>query len=600
MTVLQSLARYYDRMAARGEAEPPGYGQERIGFSIVLTAGGEAMDVTDLREFAGKRHVPRSIAVPRVGRAVGRTVAIASNLFWDKTAYALGRTAGPDRRAALAHADFKTMHADILAGETDEGLVALLLFLERWRPELLDAPPFSPEMLDANLVFRLDGDFVFLHERPAARRIVAARIGGGGPSRLCLVTGAMASLTRLHPQIRGVEGAQSGGASLVSFNLPAFESYGQEQGGNAPTSEAASFRYGEALNRMLARDSRNRVARPVGDATIVFWADTSASVNETAAAAAEDFFAAMFDPPRDDPETDAQEAVKLGDALRTIAEGRPEAVDPRLRPGTAFHVLGLAPNAGRVAVRTWLTGDFAVFAKNVAAWHEDLRIEPVPWRGRPPAIQRLLVETTALQEKFENIPPTLAGELSRAVLGGGRLPRTLLTAVIMRLRAGDDPATGWHAAAIRAVLARDCRLRLVREFPPMSLNRDNPDPAYQLGRLFATLEVAQRLALPGLNATIRDRYFGAASATPAGVFPLLVRGAQNHLGKLRKDGKGGWIEREIDEIFGHIGDAYPATLRLEAQGRFFIGYYHQRRARAARPLAAADAPDEETDPNDDE
>ena len=251
-------------------------------------------------------------------------------------------------------------------------------------------------------------------------------------------------------------------------------------------------------------------------------------------------------------------------------------------------------------MRTWVQDDFATIARRLQDHHDDLRVEPLPWRAKPPSVARLLVRTTALQEKFDNIPPLLAGEVMRAVLTGGRYPRTLLTAAIMRLRAGDDPSTGWHASAIRAVLTRDHRLKLAKEPAPMSLQRDNPDPAYQLGRLFAALEVAQRMALRGVNATIRDRYFGAASATPAIVFPVLIRGAQNHLGKLRKDGKGGWVEREIEEISDHIGTAYPRSLRLEAQGRFFLGYYHQRRAQSTKPGTApepGDAPD--TEDNDD-
>ena len=155
-------------------------------------------------------------------------------------------------------------------------------------------------------------------------------------------------------------------------------------------------------------------------------------------------------------------------------------------------------------------------------------------------------------------------------------------AALMRLRAGDDPATGWHAAAIRAVLAR-CKNE---KETPVSLNREDPSEAYQLGRLFAVLETAQRMALGNVNATIRDRYFGAASATPASVFPLLLRGVQNHLGKLRKAGKGRWLERDIEDILAVLPARLPRSLRLEDQGRFAIGYYHQRKAQFEKPEAA--------------
>ena len=586
MTVLQALDRYYHRMAGRGEAEAPGFSREKISFAIVLTADGEPIDKIDLRDFSGKKPQPRLLEVPA---AVKRTVGILPNLFWDKTAYALGRTGGEGRRTADEHAAFKAANLDLLASNDDKGLRAMRRFLESWAPGRFDAAPFVEEMLDSNIVFRLDGDDRLIHEREAALRLLAGRAGGDGPTSFCLVTGVDAPVQRLHPTIKGVEGAQSSGAALVSFNLDAFTSYGKEQGDNAPTSEAAAFRYGAALNRMLDRCGPNRLPRPVGDATVVFWADAS-GVGEGAAKLAEDLFAGWLNPPTEDPGADRLgrdegEAAKLRDVLRDVADGRAiKTIDPKLAEGVRFYVLGLAPNAARLSVRYWLDDRFEAFARRLADHYDDLSIEPKPWRATLPSVSRVLVKTTALQEKFDNIPPLLAGEVMRAVLGGGRYPRTLLAAAIMRLRAGDDPGTGWHAAAIRAVLARDYRLKFEKEETPVSLDRDNPNPAYQLGRMFAALETAQRMALGKVNATIRDRYFGSASATPASVFPILLRGVQNHLGKLRKQGKGGWIEREIEDITDHLPPELPRSLRLEAQGRFAIGYYHQRKAQfAGRP-----------------
>ncbi|WBV41605.1 type I-C CRISPR-associated protein Cas8c/Csd1 [Pseudoroseomonas cervicalis] len=601
MTILQSLDGYYGRIAARGEAEAPGFSREKISFAIVLSPEGGVVDVLDLRVPSGKKLVPRLLEVPA---AVKRTAGILPNLLWDKSAYVLGRTAGEGKRTADEHAAFLVLHAKRLAKTGDEGFVALRLFLESWRPERFDAPPFTAEMLDTNLVFRLDGEACFIHQRPAAQALLALQAGGDAPAVPCLVTGLMSSMARLHPTIKGVEGAQSSGAALVSFNREAFTSYGKDQGDNAPTSEAAAFRYGAALNRMLDRDSHNRLRRPLGDATVVFWADASEATGaEAAARAAEDVFALMNDPPASSSEGDAQleqdaaAAQKVHGLLAAAAEGRPlREMDPRLDEGVRFHVLGLAPNAARLSVRFWMTDAFGAFARRLAQHYADLTIEPRPWRSMPPSISRLLVNTTALQQKFENIPPLLAGEVMRAVLAGTPYPRTLLSAAILRLRAGDDPATGWHAAAIRAVLAR----HNPKEPPPVSLDREEPNAAYQLGRMFAVAEIAQRMALgKGVNATIRDRYFGAASAMPASVFPLLLRGMQNHLSKLRKDGKGGFVEKEMDQIAAMLPPALPRALRLEEQGRFVIGYYHQRQARiAGKPMAEKadeDMPEETSD-----
>ena len=577
MTVLQALDTYYDRMAARGEADQFGFSREKIAFAVVLSEDGEVVDRMDLRDHSGKRPQPSLQSVPA---AVKRTVGIQPNLFWDKTAYALGRTAGEGRRTASEHEAFRKTHLDLLAGSADAGMVALRRFLEAWSPKQFDQSPFTPEMLDSNIVFRLDGEQKFLHERAAAQALLGARSGGNAAISFCLVTGARLPTSRLHPTIKGVEDAQSSGASLVSFNRDAFTSYGKQQGDNAPTSELAAFRYGTALNRLLDRGSRNRLPRPIGDTTIVFWADASGVGEEAAARLAEDAFAAGLGLGREDGD-DAEEAAKLHLVLENLAKGRPARnADVEVTPGTRFHILGLSPNAARLSVRFWLSDNLGAFARRFSDHFDDLQINPAPWRT-PPAIQRLLVKTVALQEKFENIPPLLAGELTRAVLGGWRYPRTLITAAITRLRAGDDPNSGWHAAAIRACLARDHRLGFEREDVPVALDKDNPNQAYQLGRLFAVLEIAQRMALGKVNASIRDRYYGAASATPASVFPLLLRGAQNHLGKLRKDFKGGWLEREIEAITDHLPPELPRSLRLEAQGRFAIGYYHQRRAQFA-------------------
>lgn len=585
MTILQALDRYYHRLEG---VAGPGWSPEKFGWCIILNKDGVALDVQDLRDLGGKKPRVQSYVVPA---AVKRTVGIAPNFLWDKSAYVLGRTAGEGKRTAQEHAAFVALHLKRLAGQDDEGLTALRLFLENWAPErfeaLVEEGRFKPEMLDANIMFRLDGD-IYLHQRPAARALVDARPDGqAGMGVFCLISGERGEPARLHPTIKGVDGAQSSGAALVSFNLDAFTSLGKEQGANAPTSEAAAFRYGAALNHLLTRDGPNRISRPIGDATTIFWADAS---DAKAAQAADALFGAWVRGDMDD----AGEAAKVRDEMEAVAKGLPLAeLRADIAHGTRFHVLGLSPNAARLSVRFWLSDTLDAFARHLAQHHMDLRIEPAPrgW-GAAPSVNRLLVRTTALQEKFENIPDQLAGEMMRAVLSGTRYPRTLLAAAIIRLRAGDDPLSGWHAALIRAVLTRDYRSGYLKEDVPVSLAREEPNKAYQLGRLFAVLETAQRMALGRINATIRDRYFGAASATPASVFPLLLRGAQNHLGRLRKDGKGGWIEREIEDILDLLTLDLPRALPLAEQGRFAIGYYHQRKTQfAGRPDVAKELDD---------
>lgn len=578
---LQALVRFYERMP---DAEEPGWSQEKFGWSIVLNKAGNVVDVKDLRNHDGKKPFDTLMKVPA---AVKRTAGISPNFLWDKSAYVLGRTAGAGKRTAQEHAAFVQENLEKIGETQDEGLLAFKAFLQSWSPARFDAAPFTPDMLDANIMFELDGDRKRLHERPAAKKLVAelAQAGGSEPEEsFCLVTGQHCAPARLHPVVKGVQGAQTAGAALVSFNNDAFTSYGKAQGENAPTSELAAFQYGTALNRMLQKGSRNRLSRPIGDATLVFWADAAdAKVAEEADELGCHLLAVE--------NLDETESRKIGDALESIARGRrPDEVWPFLTEGVRFHVLGLAPNAARVSVRFWLSDSFGAFVRNIALHYQDMALEPAPWRKLPsPAL--LLAKTTAMQEKFENIPAHLAGDLMQAILSGGFYPRTWLSATIMRLRAGDNPENGWHAAAIRAVLQRKKRKTnpslSEKESIPVSLNRDYPNVGYQLGRLFAVYELAQKGALGGLNTTMRDKYFGAASATPASIFPVIIRNGQNHLAALRKK-LPGWailIEKELEEIFDRIQPAeplsFPRSLPLEQQGEFALGYYQQRKAKLA-------------------
>lgn len=582
MSILQALDSYYHRLD--GVAEP-GRSPEKFGFCIVLGRDGSVVDVEDKHDLSGKKPRPHLYMVPA---AVKRTVGIAPNMLWDKSAYVLGRTAGEGKRTAQEHAAFVALHLERLAGQTDEGLVALRLFLEQWQPAHFEENDrFKPEMLDANVMFRLDGEMGYLHDRPAARALTAAKADGGeGEGVFCLISGDRGPVARLHPTIKGVEGAQSSGAALVSFNLDAFTSLGKEQGDNAPTGQAAAFRYGAALNHLLTRDGPNRIRRPIGDATVVFWADAS---DARAAEAADAYMAALFS--GSDDIKDEQEAAKLRQELETLAKGKAlSAIRPEITPGTRFHILGLSPNAARLSVRYWLTDDLDQFAQRVAQHHADLKIDPAPFGwGAAPSVNRLLARTTAMQEKFENIPPLLAGEVMRAILSGGRYPQSLLAAAIIRLRAGGPKAKdggpgdiGWHAAVIRAVLHRDTRLSDRKDDIPMSLDKENMNEAYRLGRLFAALEYVQEQAIDGIKATIRSRFLASASSAPASVFPTLLRLSQHHIMKLASQAKTGvatFHDKQIQEIIDGVPGQFPRSFKLADQGRFYIGYYHQRAER---------------------
>jgi CRISPR-associated protein Csd1 len=589
MTILQALDGYYRRIPNVAE---PGWSSEKLAWCVVLGRDGAVVDVEDLRDASGKKPITKSYIVPASFPRPGITPR--AFFLWDKTAFSLGVTKASDgsawAKAEKQHAAFRDLHAERLASRDDEGLVALRLFLENWRPEKFDEiEKFTPDMLDANIMFRLEDERKYLHERPAARALVSVKPDGEAEGGiLCLISGERGPIARLHPTIKGVEGAQTAGASLVSFNLDAFTSLGKEQGANAPTSEASAFRYGAALNHLLTRGGPNRLRRRIGDATVVFWADAGEATQ--AAQAADDWFAALMGESLG-PVDDADQAAKVRHELEALADGRPlSALRPEIVEGTRFHVLGLSPNAARLSVRFWMSDTMDVFAQRLARHYDNMRIIPPPrgW-GSAPSVGRVLAKTTAFQEDYDAIPVLLAGEVMRAVLTGGSYPRSWLASVMIRLRAGDDPGSGWHAAACRAVLTREQYFR--RKDPtvpedgetPMALDREHRNIGYILGRLFAVYEFAQVAALGrGVKATMRDKYFASAAAMPVTVFPLVIAHGQNHLSKARKVAPG-WatlIERELGAIMEIIQPglphSLPRTLRLEDQAEFAIGYYHQR------------------------
>lgn len=621
MTILQSLTALHGRLKARGDAAEAGWAPQRITYAIPLSASGAPGSPLLLGDPDAKPR-GRVLSVPA---PVNRTSGIASNFLWEKTAYALGvvadETGAPtqrfkekrgvaENRTAAEHEAFKALHRERLAETDDPGLRALLLFLDDWRFEAFAEREWPLEMLgtDGVVTFSFEDDFLF--ERPAARPFVAGSTGGGGPEAFCLVTGRRAPAARLHTPIKGVVGAQSSGAALVSFNLPAFESYGRAQGDNAPVSSAAEFAYTSALNWLLSRD----VARPralryrlgatpaasqtarshfrTADATVVFWADAHDAADEAKAQAAEDLLQDAIEPPYDpDDDVDDDFASEIDHALRSLASGRAEPAEAlKLDPDVRLHVLGLSPNNARLAPRFWITETLADLARHVVRHRDDLALEPPAFK-RPPSVGLLLRET-ALEGKYENVPPRLSGELMRSVLTGAPYPRTVLSAVIGRIRA-DGRLSGARVAILKAVINRDLRHAGAPEqrSVPVALDPDNPNAAYQLGRLFALIEGAQKAALPGLNATVKDRYFAAACATPARVFPLLVKNAINHLSLVRKSGKRGlsfWFDAQIGEVWAVLSDELPRALRLEEQGRFVAGYYHQRFAKKTDAPAEAD------------
>ena len=557
--ILQALNDYYQRKTRLPESDlaPPGFESKPIPFLVVLTAVGEFAALADTREGEGKKRIAKSFLVPQT---VKRSSGVAANLLWDNPGYVFGVDAkGKPERAREQHLAFVAAIRERFPLPTDAGIRAVLAFLERSDFERVFADPLWAEILEsgANLTFRLEGDTSPVCERETVvTALSSSGLGNAAATGLCLVSGEADGLERLHPSIKGVGGAQSSGANIVSFNLDAFASYGKSQGANAPVGKRAAFAYTTALNHLLAKGSKQRIQ--VGDASTVFWAEKPGHPME-------ELFPGFFG------ELDKDNPDQGTAAVAALLAAPQSGVDFFEDNGTRFYVLGLAPNAARIAVRFWHVKTVGELAVNIRRHFDDLRIAHAPHEPETLSLFRLLVATATLG-KAENIPPNLGGDLMRSVIENLPYPQTLLAGAIRRIRA-EQEATYPRAAIIKACLNRYSK----KEELKVSLEESNTNPAYRLGRLFAVLERVQERANPNLNATIRDRYYGAASSTPVAVFPTLLKLKNHHIAKLDNKGEAVNLEKLIGLIVDGITD-FPGQLALHDQGRFAIGYYHQRQA----------------------
>ncbi len=580
--ILQELVNYYDRKADNPDPAQrlPRFGLEdkEIPFVIELTTDGHVVQLHDTRSLDGKKLRARNFLVPQGEK---KTSGVKANLLWDTAAYVIGLERERKGKAEVSpHAAFRARIAELPhPAQDDPGIRAVLSAIDRADWSAVRAHPAWDDIQESNPVmsFRLVGDTGLICQRPAIATAAQPTPSIDAPVGLCLVEGRTGPIQRLHSSIKGVWGAQSSGANVVSFNARAFESYGktERQGENAPVGERAAFAYTTALNHLLGKDSRNRVQ--VGDASTVFWADRPSRFD------GDNTLADLFGESKDDPDRNVRAVAALYDALKT-------GHLPVEEEDVQFFVLGLAPNAARISVRFWLRAPLAELAPRIRQHFDDLRIVRRYDSDPPhPSLFRLLT-SVALLGKLDNVPPRLAGEWMRAILEGTPYPVSLLNAAVVRAKAEQD-VTYLRAAVLKAWLNRDYRRRNAHTPPnhqhyKEELDVEQTEPPYLLGRLFAVLERIQQQALPGINATIRDRYYGAASTTPVTVFTTLLRLKNAHLRKIHEH-QVLFFERLIGEIMLSLSD-FPRQLTLQEQGRFALGYYHQRQAFFTRKSEAND------------
>lgn len=579
--ILQALTAYYEQLVRQGKLSAPGWDDNfKVSYELRLNDAGQLLRVVPLltEKTVGKKTVlaPRAMRVPAHEK---RSSGIAANFLCDNSTYLLGadEKGKPERSADCFKACAK-LHHTILDGVDSPAARALLAYFDSWDPAQAAAHPLLAEQWkeitgNANLIFgyeAADHSHSFVNDDPAIQNAWQTHYNDRSADSdmgQCLITGKYAPIERTHPNISGVPGAQSSGAALVSFNAPAFCSYGHEQGDNAPVSKYAAFAYTTALNRLLADRSH---CKHVGDTAILCWAENAEPVYQDAMS----MFLFGADEAAGIQESDVQAALKRLSAGQTVP-----FLEKELSPDQHFYLLGLAPNIARLSVRFFLRDTFGSFAQNLQKHADEMEIdcsEKEKFRSLP--IWAVVNETTRTVPGQPAKPsPQLAGDLLRAVLTGGRYPATLLNGVTLRIRAEQNVTRG-RAAVIKAYYLRNYPTELNKEVYTVSLNETTNVP-YLLGRLFSVLEAVQKAANPGINTTIKDRYFNAACATPGMSFPTLLRLSQKHLRKLN-DGLATHYDKQITELMAQLPESgFPARLSLPDQGKFTIGYYHQTQKR---------------------
>lgn len=611
--ILQALTRYYDILSKDPESDiaPPGYSSVGVSFALNISAQGELLDVFPLFQQVqvGNKMLekPRRMIVPE---QVKKTSGISSNFMCENSAYILGiaEKGGADFGVKRFDA-FRALHQELLAKADCEAAHAVLAFLGNFNPAKGREHPaiasnLETMLLGGNIVFMFRG--AFAHDDTIIKQTWETyKAGKDAVLGQCLVTGEFSPIARLHPSLKGIRNANPTGASLVGFNARAYESYNREQGQNSPVSEKAAFAYTTALNYLLSSANPNKKLT-IGDTTVVYWAESEKKGFAEA-------FEGIFEPQVvEEPIADNQEGRKkaekgLKEVAQKVRRVQKLDLDALLEDlkgeNPRFYVLGLAPNTARVSVRFFLTDPFQKIVDRMMRHYHDLEIVK-EYENQPPYITvgHILDETVSKKSRDNDASPLMAGAVMRSILTGAPYPAALYHAIINRIRADvDDDQKHIHkigyvrAAVIKAYLIRKYRNQdKYQEVLVMSLNEQATIPAYVLGRLFAVLEKVQQEAIGDMNASIKDRYFTSACASPASVFPVLLRLSQHHIAKAEF---GYTSDRRIQEILGLLDvekNPIPARLTLDEQGIFVLGYYHQRAAFYVKNNASAEATSTET------
>ena len=570
--ILQALVNYYEELAQQGKAAKLGWCQAKVSHAIELNEDGTIKTIISLKTEVERGKKKIWVAKPlNVPEMVTRSSGIAPNFLCDNAKYFLGiDEEGTRQRIMDCFQAAREKHLTILEYAEGKMAKAIYLYFKNWNPELAKDNFAVKEHWDelnegGNIIFSMEG--IYAQEDDEIRGIwdkLQAK-ESNGKSGTCLVTGQKTEIARIHRGIKGVPGAQSSGAALVSFNAPAFESYGKEQSYNAPVGKYAEFAYTTALNYLL---SQREYQFPLGDSMIVFWAESGKEEYQKT------FFSWM------NPQPDNQKEMRK--VFGNLEKGLwVDLEDINLDPNQPFYILCLAPNAARLSVRFFYQNSFGTIIKNISRHYQRMEIVKPSWvENEYLGVKKMLDETVNQKSKDKTPVPNMASMVLRAILEDSRYPESLYTDTLIRIRAEQGNVTYGRAAIIKAFLIKNRGWKEGDD--SMGLNEECIETSYVLGRIFAVLESIQKDANPGINATIRDRYFNSACATPASIFPVLIKLKNSHIKKIDRESVARKIyyEKVLADLMGKLdvseeNAGIPKRLSLEEQGRFMLGYYHQ-------------------------
>lgn len=580
--MLEELVELYEELCKQGKVLPEGWGMAKVSHKIELDKEGHCKKIISAKEKVKVKNGKKEVEIAptrKVPLPVIRTISVKANFLCDTPTYLLGVAKdGNKERANECFEAARKLHHKVLDHCPAAEAKAILAFFDTWDYEHAEADPMIQERIEElasanNLTFTVDGkdttinrdieeawDNYLTTSKETAKDAVKGQ---------CLITGKRNQpIAILHPKIKGVAGTKTTGANLVSFNAPAFWSYGKDkkQGENSPISEHAAFAYGTALNQLLADRRHTQV---IGDTTVVYW-------SKHAITAAQDVIAARLG------NVGKSEIHNWDEIAEQIKKGLTVNIDEEtLNQNEPFYILGLTPNASRIAVRFFEENRFGEVLQNLEAHQKRMELQGPDWEKGEIPLWKILKETTNPNAKESCASPLMAGSLLRAILENTKYPESVYHQVLMRVFK-DQEISHTKAAFIKAYLLKNATKHWEEKLQ-MAVNKETKEISYVLGRLFSVLEDIQQNAIPEINATIKKRYFNSACTTPAAVFPILLKLTNSHIGKFEKP-KAIYFKKKLGALMDQIempntGMPFPKRLNLEEQGAFVLGYYQETQAK---------------------